>query len=83
MNPSLRAAFGCCVGRVPKLRDASSTHHCRISATAEGATNTSGKSEVNITKYKSQRSIISADRRDLNADEVNNLMIKAGKGVCS
>lgn len=85
MDLSHRVAFDCCVGRLPKLHNVPLTPRCRIRAAADGATNnnTSGKSEVNISKYKSQRSIISADRRDLNAVEVNDLMIKAGKGVCS
>lgn len=38
-------------------------------------------SGVNINKYKSQRSTLSADKRDVTADEVNDLMIRAGKGV--
>lgn len=36
---------------------------------------------VNISKYKSQRSIISTDKQEITVEEINNLMVKAGKGV--
>lgn len=38
-------------------------------------------SGVNLSKYASQRSILSSEKDEVTATEVNNLMIKAGKGV--
>lgn len=59
------------------------TRKCSITATAREKPNTSTNERgVNINKYKSQRSIISADKRDLKTHEVNDLMVKAGKEVC-
>ncbi|CAN8072062.1 unnamed protein product [Agarophyton chilense] len=53
---------------------------CRTRATASGTPNTStDETGVNVKRYKSQRSIISADKRELDAREVNSLMVKAGK----
>lgn len=36
----------------------------------------------NVNKYKSQRSVLSCEKRDVTAEEVNALMVKAGKLVC-
>lgn len=81
MNSGRYAAFGCCIGHLPRPAPIEPKHRCRIRATAEEATDTTGKSGVNVIKYKSQRSMISSDRSALKAEEVNDLMIKAGKGV--
>lgn len=40
-----------------------------------------GKSGVNVSKFASQRSIISAEK-DVTPQEINELLIKAGKPVC-
>lgn len=49
---------------------------------SQGAsTNRPTTSPVNIKQLKSQRSLISGDKRDVSAEEVNALMIKAGKDV--
>lgn len=55
------------------------SRRCLIFATADEVTKSPARSGVNISKYKSQRSVISADRRELTAVEVNDLMVKAGK----
>lgn len=55
---------------------------CAVRATTSNAADTSTDgSGVNINKYKSQRSLISTDKREISAEEVNALMVKAGKKV--
>lgn len=63
-----------------RSRARNSTIKCHVRSAAGTSTESEG---VNINKYKSQRSVISTDKRDLTAAEVNALMVKAGKGVCS
>ena len=59
-------------------------HKCSMNETARSSAAgqaTEGSGGVNINKFKSQRSILSTDKRELAAEEVNSLMIRAGKGV--
>lgn len=64
-----------------KFSSPSSSSRRPVFATADEATKSTGRSGLNISKYKSQRSLISSDKRDVTAVEVNNLMVKAGKEV--
>lgn len=57
---------------------------CAIRASqgnVQKASNPPESTGVNINKYKSQRSLMSANKLDVRAEEVNDLMVKAGKGV--
>lgn len=78
-------AFGLCSTPFPLVkRPASSICVVRASQNNVQKASTPNPSEspgVNINKYKSQRSMLSAGKDDVTADEVNDLMIKAGKGV--
>lgn len=56
-----------------------------MSDTTKNSTSTpTGEGGVNVSKYKSQRSILSSDKREISPEEINALMVRAGKGVrCS
>lgn len=81
MNSRFSPAFSCHIGNLPSSRGKTG-HRCRFRAATEEIANTSDVAGgVNITKYKSQRSIISTDKNEVTPEELNNLMVKAGNAV--
>jgi hypothetical protein len=76
-NMAMQAAFAgplcgiCVVSRVSSCCRARPSLRMRASGDPSG---------VNISKYASQRSILSADK-DINPDAINQLFVKAGKPV--
>lgn len=59
----------------------SSDDNTQSSSTNDTSSAASKDTRPNLLKYKSQRSIISGEKRDVTAEEVNQLMVKAGKEV--
>lgn len=81
MTPPNFVAFACSISLYPKSSLRQSAQRCRFRATADEATASSGVGGVNVSKYKSQRSVILTDKKEITPDEINNLMVKAGQRV--
>lgn len=78
---NFNSAF-CTPYSIKRVANRTSSLRCAVQPTSSTPANTTGQETgVNINKYKSQRSILSTDKRDLQAEEVNGLMVKAGKAV--